>query len=1014
MKVKQALSGNTTASIKFTKKYTPDETDRKKNINTLYENLQSKLDADNRANFTINYDDVYLSCGNNKELNNSYNTAGNIDIYCKLPFDSSVIKPNYIQYLLNTSYNDKLLSILFTWLKSNDILTDFVSSTNTSGVNPESNVITSINMKNELSGSNYLLKNWNIGRIGWSAENVKKMRNYFAIKFNELIDHIITNDVVVADNAFKSKWQALFSNSNGVLLSYANGTLMAPSLVNWFANERKINQDALMVCGYVPKGVEFFPFGNDNDLNAFKNKNLRCWWFDNSKFTGIYKESLSENNLYVPLNVANKLTGLGKFNYPFRTNNWNNEANRGSVETNYSINYEVIDSSFTGDNYYWRETLDNNYAKITYGSCAQDAKVTDKTETISKTNFEVTFPLNLLYDNITKGSYYAWCSNKTNTYSKFCWAKTRYADYSGTNIGGSTNVSGWQVKYDKISSISEDKFKAWVKEQCDEWKATKNNGSDATSKVNFTWFARPSNVSRADYDNNYTLTDNAGTDHYWNNNCWRQTLDYPSPCDDPVVTACNCKDGGQIKNLGWFNKWGAAYNEGKVARATVSFTATYPKHVNGGWFKSYGSLYTNKFIYTSTNPKLKNTVYDFEAFAKQQRLICLWKTNKPLYVFNNAVFEYWYQILSCTDNCQLVLNKLRELIKNKPEMILVNRLNKVFGNIIQYYLKRNNRTDVSFINLPLGAPLVYIPDSYLLDYRFYHAAFTFGPIWKGSFDKIVKNDSVCNVVNKVDVRSKDLEDKNYLDVVFSSLISKSIMLNTVISEDDYFAVLIPNKGQNILDVISPGMGGLVYKDICVVKGEFSTEDKDMSPVYDFSYGKIILTFKPFATSTGTEAIATLSTAYKLIDSVYVPVIALHRNGNYVELKINTKSDIANKDIAVDQSEEPATVPKGLDNNSTENNTTTPTTPISTTNTNEEEETVNETFKANAKFLSSNRMYIYVSSANYQDFTSSVRGKGVVESDKNIDDNNVACPLLTIAYHGLDALYPSNCLRMVQL
>ena len=51
MKVKQALSGNTTASIKFTRKYTPDETDRKKNINTLYENLQSKLDVKEAMDF---------------------------------------------------------------------------------------------------------------------------------------------------------------------------------------------------------------------------------------------------------------------------------------------------------------------------------------------------------------------------------------------------------------------------------------------------------------------------------------------------------------------------------------------------------------------------------------------------------------------------------------------------------------------------------------------------------------------------------------------------------------------------------------------------------------------------------------------------------------------------------------------------------------------------------------------------------------------------------------------------
>ena len=245
-----------------------------------------------------------------------------------------------------------------------------------------------------------------------------------------------------------------------------------------------------------------------------------------------------------------------------------------------------------------------------------------------------------------------------------------------------------------------------------------------------------------------------------------------------------------------------------------------------------------------------------------------------------------------------------------------------------------------------------------------------------------------------------MDKRNYLDVVFAGIIENCQVVREPLTDDTYFAVLIPNKGQTLLDVISEGMSGLILNDICVVRSKFSNTNKVSSPVYNYDYGKIVLSFKPFNTQSG-NTFATLSTAYKFIDSVFVPVVSIHHNSGsaFVELRVNTMSDETDSP-AVNKSGEPKSVPKELDESTPYNNG------------GGESFTPFTEYFDNSKFLTSNRMYIYVSNSNYQDFTSMLRGKS--ENDKNEDANKVANPLLSISYRGLDSLFPSQCLQLAPL
>lgn len=302
--------------------------------NTFFKLLQEKLDSDERYKFKVETKEIEIHCQENAGLETSYNTAGNLNLMFNLPANSSV-SPNYLNVVVNSTLdtNDTIMKILTNWIKSSDLLTEYYYPNNN---NFEDNVngVPLINLETAIKtgiDSKPILKYWNIGRDKWydsqyndsngkptinSISKVVEMCNAYAERFNSLIDYIIKNDVVYADDGFRNKLLELFGdgkkhsialknttstgsdNKQYNIYSYSNGTLMLPSLVNYIADNVNGKLHALAYCGYVGKESKMYISSayDDNGI-AKENKYIEDTTGTSEEDKHIYANSSANYNI---------------------------------------------------------------------------------------------------------------------------------------------------------------------------------------------------------------------------------------------------------------------------------------------------------------------------------------------------------------------------------------------------------------------------------------------------------------------------------------------------------------------------------------------------------------------------------------------------------------------------------------------------------------------------------------------------------------------------------------------
>ena len=1043
------------------------------NVHVLYSILQNHLNDANRNLISVSNKEFEFKCQSNK-LNTSYNTAGNLSFSCYVPIKDEMTPNYVgliINDKTNEGNDPKfpLLRILTDWIKSDDMLTYYYFSSNLVKTNnvPPINIKTII--KNE-GNVEYCLKWWNYGREKWGADDGKLARNLcqvYAKKLNELFDYIIENDLIVADDEFQKRLFGLFASTSlqpsvklnddikkrsyvpYLLYPYSNGALIVPSLVNFIADKINVNNHALAFCGYVPKGSKIFVSNdkNENELSKDKTK----YRDDETKM----KEDAKITPFTVGIfDINNGLKNIGMTNYPFTVDNLNqrphvldNKAVKSLIdESDIVSNPPLTDSIFKfyeSDKYeYDEEKLKNevlgdlisNKEKKEGGSGQIIEKLVRETRSV-----EIIVPLACYLKNGRITSSPTWCNsgnicksddNKGCNYCPWhdnaclnrkigiCWD---YWSWGGTyaSSGGSRTDNGAYISdtlneaflnpndKTKVNDRFLNAIKQWIyyaetqrKFEADwfnfinpthsnlnvsfndikEWNIDENVSTYSNNvglnqwSVDYggnnpTYYKKRSTTG--DGGHGYTATYET-CDSLTNFDQWKQNKVWGNN-NVIVVNDADINHRNDFNNF--MNTFETGYNNGLPnysRKMTITYTITYIKKLESfvGLTGTYDANAPTIYIPSSRWRGGSSIGSAIDTIRSLSLLISMSEMSKNLYVFNDNTFKFWMEVLKSTDGSQLVLNEMRNYIKEHVEMILLNKICQYMRPYVKKLFSQNSQKNISLINIPFGPPLVHIPKTLLFDAKFFHASYEIKQNLK--YSKYNARNPNLNIISSI---SSTMDTNNYMDLMLREMINMQMLENKEINDNTYFTMLIPDKGQSICDVVSNSLAGVLNSKYILTVHDWSKSDNEVSSAFNTSIPKILLSFRSLSENSVNDKISALNSVYNFIDSVSVPIICFHhenQNDVYAEVRINTCSE-------------------------------------------EAKETSGEgSFNGKCQIPNKNILYIYVSNNKVQDFTSNIKGKKAVKndsSDENIDPKtNIAHTMVSINYQGLDAMYPSNCIR----
>ena len=840
-----------------------DEKEDEKNKNMLYELLQNDyFDSDKRETKIVDVSGVKLNMKNNLSSSSVYNCGGNLRIECDIPTSKENF-PNYSKVILSAnevgdSDEVNLIKILTTFMTDKDFLTTYyfdsklVSENNVPLINLKEHIGDNQKIVNssasDSSGNLKICWNWNAGR-NYSKDRVNGVINYYMLKLNELIDYIISNDLIVVDSEFSKKFISLFMNNSDILYSYSNGTLLLPSLINWLSsklNEGKFH--ALSMCGFIKSGSKIFPVDEQKKWNE-----VAKWSDKKDEFTPCVS---------VPRNINNGIVEMSKYNYPFYSEYWNvKNVLTDAPEVDFKLSNEPTnssDSKFTEDIYPDSSEL---IKKIKYAIRnevgAVDKNVKGKVKATVPIEFKATSAtIDEIY-NVKKVNmkYMGPClESNFPIQGEDCLGKTIYATSDdGKNI---TLASPSSREYDvyTLKKPNEIKDSLFAQTKYIESKRAGDNG-----------YVNPKilGVKNKGIKYNNEVVDGYEYIKGVDVSKTRQRiprkktfyLDWDTRCDgdEPkTFEGSVCEEHSSLLDLGYHN----IVSPDKIT-LTAELEIEYETTIKEPVYKGPSGFKTTNIC--------------------DNRLICMCETKYDLYFFNDNVFKYWISLIKNKGNQQFILNNLREYIKNHPGLILMNKVNRCIGEYARKF-----DWPVIFMNNPLGPALFSIPNSFVVPYKYYYPTFEIDNKVDKENVKYDKSKAVNDVVNSVSCENSN----NYLDVLFRSVIENSKVLNTKFDKDLVISIVLPSRGSQIFEVISKSSSSLVPSGYVVNVSKVS--DKESS-LYDFTTTKILLSFRDFS---GDEKLATLNSQYKFMTKLNVPLMTISRTNDYfTHLMINTMNNL---------------------------------------------------------------------------------------------------------------------------
>lgn len=635
---------------------------------------------------------------------------------------------------------------------------------------------------------------------------------------DDLIDYVIANDLKTPDAYFQSKITALFKTGDKVY-NYAHYTLILPALVNYIATH--YNTD---------NGIEY---GNDPKMHAMRyvgivKKDSSLFPYEGMPFDEMKKWRKEKLELkintpftYAILDKDTPRFKIGAYNYPFTQDNINKEykvpecpVGGGDIKKS---KLGKIKINFTGERYKYEaieldeviaRTPDNSF-KDEYASRAYDEpKPKEGTRKMREDEF-------LHHD------YYGSVDKDNIDTSKFPCTQTR------------VNCRMVQVVEGKVKRFFVSWFKKVDKEVCD---------PDDTQ-----WHDRYSkhklrvNPATTEQNKDYKGDSDSATERQCgegNTSAWQPTKN--------EITVTNNKQQLITEYTKVAPLWDSRYDTGEYALKGLMNSETISNYKFGRPMKEYNDIIskdevelandwqeiepggipdiplkqiTHEFVgefsmkpviagpkvserdagrYKYVDPYLSNknvapSVY--ENVIKYAPLIWTYHTLYDVNYFNENVFLDWVYLVTKTSALRLLLKELRDFIIATPELILLHKINKQFG---EYARSLGNTT--GFVDVPLGAPFIYIPSSNTLEKRGYRADYAVDNTIDPDNSKLsigAKHNSIINSLHpdtnaKTDVYAYDVN--NYLDNVYTMLHRLCKIEKTTIDPEDAITMAIPWRG----------------------------------------------------------------------------------------------------------------------------------------------------------------------------------------------------------------------------
>lgn len=872
-------------------KISAKEVTKKASTNSFYDKLQQFFDDPDRSSRSIKNNVVSLTLGNNQMTPTIYNCGGNIKFNCTIPAEDDNY-PNYTNIILNTKdatdQSVNLMNILTSFIIDPNFLSTYFFDENLS---KSENGVPLINVSQYLDTPN-MCWNWNAGRK-YTLETVKNISNYYILKLNDLLDYIITNDLCSVDSEFSKKFLALFANADDYIYNHSNGTLVLPSLVNWLSSKNDGKYHALSMCGYIKKDSKIFPLAKGmmwNDAVKWNNKS----------------DVTSNFYIEVPRNINNLIT-MSEYNYPFVSNNQNPQT----VETPIISlnNISGINITFKDDKYSYNKHVEDA-KKIKYATqyVGKKDNTTIGKDGSDKISFELTVSVSDMFNTSTRQYYGGYTVHQKNaSCGKWAWCDKYRADSVDLKL---VNANIFKLK---DTNTLKSQLKPQIEKNIKKYSKVEDIGLESSkiSDVVVNDIIIPSNYSKE-----FISSSDANKTNY--KKCTGGYKDKDAGCCY-VGYEYQCNDGTA-----------ASYLKLESLSANQQFKITVNVSYNYST-KRLASSYSGSIGYAN------GTSITDESPIKNDKAICLYTTNMDLYLFNENVFSYWVTMIKNTNNQQLVLNEMRKYINEHPALILVNKINNFIGKYA-----RSFTSSVFFVGNPIGPPLITIPNSYVISYKNYFPSFKF--VNNIDSDKItyIKSLECNNIINYVSCEKSN----NYLDVLFRSIITESRMVDSEFDSNNIISIILPSKGYQLFEVIDKSMVSLVPDGYVVSLSKYTDTT---SILYNFEIPKIIISFKDFASDNQSK---TLTSSYKKITSINVPIINFSRKDENIDIMVDTLTG---------------------DNE--------------------------------------NLVHIYVSSDSTQEMICNLKGAGVDEKDKNVDKNSINNVMLNVQYNGIDSNSTPICLRL---
>lgn len=702
-------------------------------INDFYYNLDQFLNQTaSITSDTIAVSNVVVSKNADgtrySSANNIPNVSGNTNLHVQLTKNNTstdYMPPPYCLKLLGDgnklSYpNDMDSDNIFR------VLTEFI---NTPGYTYlYSNNINSYDKFNPKDFKTSLL--WNLSREGLSMDNYKNFIQRHLVQLDKIIDYIIKNDITEPTQKFHELISELLcvytdTDKRWDVHIMAMATLLLPTLARYVNRYAYSNKNYLSnYMGYIPANTQMLAEDGSNYKDMDK-------WRETKEEN---KQSISTLQVGHDFNDTIKKAVKGPFPFFLR--------NRGQI-TGILKFPKVSNVNST--------TYDNLIPKNDVVQFDSENKELSWSDVQKQDDFQAYASFISTGTIGTRSQCHTWTINpRTGDYREsVSLARSVIMDYKRSNdcykwlyvtgnLSKCTNYNQQPSRMD-CGQVDEYRFKSPTTIRDKAWEEiTKNIAQDVRKKVGGTDTSKPiTSISVTIYvpgemqsssSNNVFIGDPT-------------TMVYEvKRMDTDNKYYCTVAQEYSNGRRGYWSQVGYANANGNAPPTTFPIdyrvVYTYYEAIENQRMVYYGTFGRKTVAITNGNTETSRSVA-----VKSNEAACLHKTNYDLYVVMPDTITAWKNIIYSSDGERLILNKFREALLTRYDVICMAKIDAISSPLSQKILS-NEQYGRIFFDIPIMPPLLVAPNTLAFEKQYYGTGFevnnSYNLVKDGSLDKITQ------------------------------------------------------------------------------------------------------------------------------------------------------------------------------------------------------------------------------------------------------------------------------------